>query len=75
MWTSKTLEFEQGGLRDVLRVIHLVLRQSSFPLACWGEDHHHPPSEASKQLQFVTACREEDVALGTESYGKKNLLS
>lgn len=60
---SETLEFEQGGLRDVLPVTRLVLGQSSSPLVRWGKNHHHPPSEACEQLQLVTACREEDVAL------------
>lgn len=61
--TSDTLEFEQGGLGDLLPVTHPVQRQSSFPLIRRGKDHHRPPAEACEQLQLVTPCGEEDVAL------------
>ena len=71
MQTCTTLELEQGSLRDMLYIIHLMQWQSSFPLLCRGEDHHHSTPESCKELQLVTECREEDVALGTKRVTEK----
>lgn len=59
----QTLEFEQRGLRDLLPATCLVQRQTPLPLICGRKDDHDLPPVACKQLQLVTPCREQDVAL------------
>lgn len=67
---EQTLEFEQCSLRNGLAVTPLVLRQTPFPLVSRRKDNRDLPPEAGEQLQLVTTCREEDVALKS---GKKTM--